>query len=211
MSHKANRMLGERMQTNELCDEERMATKGGGGYPDLQPLQQQASNNSRFPPATDRARPRSGASTRPPVQPAAASSVRFEEPPPHEKFSSWGFEAAVASSSPNQRPSSRDGASAADYYRARSPGRGSRRGEEDERARSPDAEAAHKRSSNRAAARWAALENESDDEDDDDAEVELDDLRQQVKARVKDAAWGRKAEGIGVPALERRLSGFGER
>ena len=41
-----------------------------------------------------------------------------------------------------------------------------RRGEEDERARSPDAEAAHKRSSNRAAARWAARENESAEEDD---------------------------------------------
>ena len=68
------------------------------------------------------------------------------------------------------------------------------------------------RAHNRATSRWEALEAEDSSGSESDPEEELEQLRQQVRARVKASAWaGRDGSGppsgIGVAELERRLRG----
>ena len=65
------------------------------------------------------------------------------------------------------------------------------------------------RAHRRAAARWEAIDGDSDSGSESDPEEELEALRKQVRARVKAAAWGRSFDGAGtgVAALERRLRG----
>ena len=148
------------------------------------------------------------------------AGVRFEEEEEEEEEETApqvvarGFAAGVAAPSAKERRASKDRArsperGAAEYYRARSPGRGASRGDSRERSHSPEAEAAYRRSHERASARWARLERHGgggSDDDSDDPEADLEDVRRQVRSRVKEVAWGR-VEGAGAHAaeLERRV------
>jgi hypothetical protein len=117
-----------------------------------------------------------------------------------------------------QRARTPERTSAAEYYRARSPERGRRdlssrdgaRGGGADTPRNPeDAAAALSRAHQRAASRWEALDaGRGGSDSESDPEEEIEQLRRQVRARVKAASWGSEGAGTGVAALERRLRGL---
>ena len=69
------------------------------------------------------------------------------------------------------------------------------------------ATAAVSRAEQRAMSRWERLDGGRRSGSESDPEEELEQLRRQVRARVKAASWGNQ-RGTGVAALERRLRGL---